>query len=263
LSEYNVLVCPSDIVENKDNGAGATIGNEDELQAVLIDFGQAVEINHPMAMELLERDLEQIRTFFEKQGIKTLGPQMAAEFVTLPDPESSEALGLDSSSALTDESEDAYRLLSPVSPPGRSLATHMANVQRASNLGSSVVTGLSRDTRTSSVSTGLSKEASTVTGLSKESRKKSKREKKEKKHRKDKDGKTKKHREEREKNEEKEDEQPKSKLEQLLGDDREKQTPRPASDDSADAFFDGKKKFVDWDSEWDEEIEVTKPSAST
>eukprot|EP00536_Pseudo-nitzschia_multiseries_P012553 jgi/Psemu1/260703/estExt_Genewise1Plus.C_4850040 len=53
LSEYNILVAPNS-------------------QTVLIDFGQAVEVRHPKAEELLKRDLSRVREFFEKKkGVTT------------------------------------------------------------------------------------------------------------------------------------------------------------------------------------------------
>ena len=52
-----------------------------ELHAVLIDFGQAVDIRHPEASSLLVRDLTRIRTFFVKQGVKTLNIDDATQFV--------------------------------------------------------------------------------------------------------------------------------------------------------------------------------------
>lgn len=85
LNECNILVCPSNLVEHKDEGVSLTDDGE-HFQAVLIDFVQSVDVNHPNASELLERDLEQIRTFFFKKGIKTLGRKMAIEFVTAPEP---------------------------------------------------------------------------------------------------------------------------------------------------------------------------------
>ena len=41
----------------------------EDLQIVLIDFGQAVDTRHPEATLLLERDLDRILTFFTMQGI--------------------------------------------------------------------------------------------------------------------------------------------------------------------------------------------------
>ena len=46
LSEYNILIAPNFQVDNKSQN----IGSEDDLQAVLIDFGQAVEVRHPKAL---------------------------------------------------------------------------------------------------------------------------------------------------------------------------------------------------------------------
>ncbi|KAI2505755.1 RIO1 family [Fragilaria crotonensis] len=86
LNEYNILVCPSNLVEHKSEDASMTDDGE-QFQAVLIDFVQSVDVNHPQAAELLERDLEHIRAFFFKKGIKTLGRHMAIEFVTAPDPD--------------------------------------------------------------------------------------------------------------------------------------------------------------------------------
>lgn len=85
LSEYNILVCPARLVENRDEGFGPD--DDDELQAVLIDFGQAVDWRHPTAMELLERDLSKVRDFFTKKGVKTLALNLALEFVTAPEPD--------------------------------------------------------------------------------------------------------------------------------------------------------------------------------
>ncbi|MBZ3935879.1 serine protein kinase RIO [Methanimicrococcus blatticola] len=51
LSEYNILI---------------DIENE---EAVIIDVGQAVTLNHPNAREFLTRDIENIKRFFKKYGI--------------------------------------------------------------------------------------------------------------------------------------------------------------------------------------------------
>jgi serine/threonine-protein kinase RIO1 len=55
LSECNILVCHARLVKNWDEGFGHS--DDNKLQAVLIDFGQAVDWRHPSAMELLDRDL--------------------------------------------------------------------------------------------------------------------------------------------------------------------------------------------------------------
>jgi len=53
LSEYNIMIV--------------------NLRPVLIDFAQAVTIEHPMAKVFLERDLIQINRYFEKIGV-TISP---------------------------------------------------------------------------------------------------------------------------------------------------------------------------------------------
>jgi len=78
LSEYNILVCPMSQVENAlDKSEEA----KDDLQIALIDFGQAVERNHPSAMDLLKRDLSLVNSFFEKQDIVILPPDQCLEFI--------------------------------------------------------------------------------------------------------------------------------------------------------------------------------------
>ena len=94
LSEYNILVCPSRLVENRDEGFGSD--DDDELQAVLIDFGQAVDWRHPSAMDLLNRDLSKVREFFIKNGVKTLALHLALEFVTAPEPDHEDETTIDS-----------------------------------------------------------------------------------------------------------------------------------------------------------------------
>lgn len=54
---------------------------EEDLQAVLIDFGQAVDTRHPDAVILLQRDLDRIKSFFTKQGVETMGAEEALTFV--------------------------------------------------------------------------------------------------------------------------------------------------------------------------------------
>jgi RIO kinase 1 len=78
LSEYNILVAPAFQV---DNPICSVEDASNELHAVLIDFGQAVDIRHPEAPSLLFRDLTRIRTFFVKQGVKTLNIDEATQFV--------------------------------------------------------------------------------------------------------------------------------------------------------------------------------------
>lgn len=53
--------------------------NGDDLQIILIDFGQAVDTRHPEASNLLQRDVDRVLTFFAHQGIEipTLDDTMA------------------------------------------------------------------------------------------------------------------------------------------------------------------------------------------
>lgn len=57
LSEYNVLL----------EGAG---GDEAATRARIIDVGQAVLKNHPMAHEFLARDLKNLTAFFRRKGVR-------------------------------------------------------------------------------------------------------------------------------------------------------------------------------------------------
>lgn len=85
LSEYNILVCSSSQVENSYFGKDEDESGENDsnlLQIVVIDFGQAVERNHPSSSELLKRDLKIITEFFLKQDIATLTIDECEEFVT-------------------------------------------------------------------------------------------------------------------------------------------------------------------------------------
>jgi len=84
LSEYNILVCPSSIVENnilEVQEEGKKGEEEDILQVVFIDFGQAVDIRHPNAMELLRRDLRHVKQFFDNMGIRTMDIKTTEDMV--------------------------------------------------------------------------------------------------------------------------------------------------------------------------------------
>ena len=61
LSEYNVL--------------------NNEQEPVIIDMGQAVIKEHPMAMEFLARDIQRINKWFKKQGVRTMTDDKAMEMV--------------------------------------------------------------------------------------------------------------------------------------------------------------------------------------
>jgi serine/threonine-protein kinase RIO1 len=69
LSEYNILVVPCHFVDHRTSNERSSM---DELQAVLIDFGQAVDTKHPSALELLERDVDRVLSFFNRQEAITM-----------------------------------------------------------------------------------------------------------------------------------------------------------------------------------------------
>jgi len=68
LSEYNMIV------------------HDGEL--VIIDLGQAVTVHHPNAGEFLDRDCENVATFFTRQGID-VDPDDLRAYVTEPEPDPS------------------------------------------------------------------------------------------------------------------------------------------------------------------------------
>lgn len=84
LSEYNILLCPSYFIENSGNCERKDEPNVEGLEIVLIDFGQAVEHQHPSAKSLLERDLSMVRRFFVKQSISVLSDTDAMKFILDP-----------------------------------------------------------------------------------------------------------------------------------------------------------------------------------
>jgi serine/threonine-protein kinase RIO1 len=79
LSEYNIMIVPAYLVENIADGIEDI--NQD-VQAALIDFGQAVDARHPDADGLLERDIARVNTFFSLQGVETMSQEMSLRFVT-------------------------------------------------------------------------------------------------------------------------------------------------------------------------------------
>ena len=78
LSEQNILVAPA---FQCDNVINSVEDSSQDLQAVLIDFAQAVDKRHPDARSLLHRDLSRMRSFFQAQGVKTLSVEESMEFV--------------------------------------------------------------------------------------------------------------------------------------------------------------------------------------
>lgn len=51
----------------------------------MIDVGQAVEIDHPMALDFLRRDLNVILEFFSKKKVKVMTLQETYEYITAKD----------------------------------------------------------------------------------------------------------------------------------------------------------------------------------
>jgi RIO kinase 1 len=77
LSEYNVLVEGAD-------------GDPAKFRARMIDVGQAVLKNHPMAREFLERDLRNLTGFFRRQGVAAQPEDILARLVHERNPERDE-----------------------------------------------------------------------------------------------------------------------------------------------------------------------------
>ena len=82
MSEYNILICPKWQVKKDFMFPDERSTDDEDLQVVLIDFGQAVETKHVRAEEYLRRDLSTVTHFFSTQGIATLSIEQAEEFVT-------------------------------------------------------------------------------------------------------------------------------------------------------------------------------------
>lgn len=78
LSEYNILLVPSQFV---DRHVPIMLSSSEQLQAVLIDFGQAVDTRHPSALFFLERDLEHILSFFARKGVDTMSKEEALALI--------------------------------------------------------------------------------------------------------------------------------------------------------------------------------------
>jgi len=58
-----------------------------EGQIVVIDLGQAVTVHHPNAREFLERDCENVASFFARQGLDVTGDQLLEYVLENADPE--------------------------------------------------------------------------------------------------------------------------------------------------------------------------------
>eukprot|EP00986_Skeletonema_menzelii_P001060 scaffold284_cov133-Skeletonema_menzelii.AAC.21 len=82
LSEYNILVCPKwQVGKGLCLSSSERTRDDNDLQVVLIDFGQAVDIGHLNANQFLRRDISTVTHFFANQGITTLAETSALEFV--------------------------------------------------------------------------------------------------------------------------------------------------------------------------------------
>jgi RIO1 family len=103
LSEYNILVAPAYLVQNV---SSAVENVKNESQAVLIDFGQAVDEKHPEADQYLRRDLERVRLFFAKQGVQVMSAEDALKSVhDYADKVKAERLGNDEEESKVDAIE--------------------------------------------------------------------------------------------------------------------------------------------------------------
>jgi serine/threonine-protein kinase RIO1 len=79
LNETNILVVPRYLVDT------SVVCDSKEYEAdtaVLIDFGHTVDSKHPDALELLRCDVQNVRQFFVKQGIRTPSLEDTLHFVT-------------------------------------------------------------------------------------------------------------------------------------------------------------------------------------
>merc|ERR1712226_1755919 len=66
---------------------------DDVLQVVFIDFGQAVDRNHPSANDYLRRDVDRVHSFFHKiGGVSVLSADDAYHFITTYEGEMEEEL---------------------------------------------------------------------------------------------------------------------------------------------------------------------------
>jgi serine/threonine-protein kinase RIO1 len=79
LNETNVLVVPRYLI---DISVSFDSKEYEADTAVLIDFGQTVDSKHPDAVELLRRDVQNVRQFFVKQGIRTPSVEDTLQFIT-------------------------------------------------------------------------------------------------------------------------------------------------------------------------------------
>jgi serine/threonine-protein kinase RIO1 len=79
LNESNILVVPRYLIDTSVSVDGKEYKAD---TAVLIDFGHTVDSKHPDAVELLRRDVQNVRHFFVKQGIRTPSLEDTLHFIT-------------------------------------------------------------------------------------------------------------------------------------------------------------------------------------
>jgi len=106
LNESNILVVPKHVFDPTLLRSSKEYGMD---QAVLIDFGQTVDSKHPDALDLLRRDLQSIRSFFIKQGIRTPSVDEAMQFVTMGSATAAAAAAAAASKADTSKPDEAHK----------------------------------------------------------------------------------------------------------------------------------------------------------
>eukprot|EP00548_Thalassiothrix_antarctica_P011673 CAMPEP_0194161232 /NCGR_PEP_ID=MMETSP0152-20130528/78827_1 /TAXON_ID=1049557 /ORGANISM="Thalassiothrix antarctica, Strain L6-D1" /LENGTH=1048 /DNA_ID=CAMNT_0038871001 /DNA_START=95 /DNA_END=3241 /DNA_ORIENTATION=+ len=86
LSEDSILVCPSDMVENK-TFSGLNDEQDVSIQAVFVGFDKSIEVDddNEETLPTLKRDVERIRKFFAGRGVDALSEEKSIEFVTSPE----------------------------------------------------------------------------------------------------------------------------------------------------------------------------------
>lgn len=77
-----MLIAPAYFWGMNDSTDPNSAKDPDADQAVLIDFGQTVDSKHPDAMQMLKNDIQTIRHFFVKQGLRTQSVDDAVHYIT-------------------------------------------------------------------------------------------------------------------------------------------------------------------------------------
>lgn len=86
LSEYNLLLQqhPPSPTSQAPGGGGGGGGGEGREAVCVIDLGQAVDRSHPLALELLHRDLSNVLAFFQKRKVTVHPLAVCQAFVLDP-----------------------------------------------------------------------------------------------------------------------------------------------------------------------------------